>query len=297
MNTQQLECFICVADKLNFLKAAEELFLSTPTVTHHIKNLEEELGTKLFIRNSRVVKLTNMGRVFYGDAKEILNRVYLSKKKIVGIKSENISFLKLACSSYLELENLEGILKIMQKNLPNVYPKILVKNYSIIRTLFKGGNIDMAFVTKEMIKGIDCKFKLIKNINTYAIFSDDYEIDGVDIKNKDSISFDDLKSSCLITLNSKFIPFKQGNMLQENLTLHSEYGFNIVCESDIEAIQLTKAGYGIAILPETSIPNDIEGLSMKLISEQISSDYGIAYPKDTDNERVRYFVENIDSTL
>ena len=48
MNTQQLKCFVCVADKLNFTKAAEELFLSVPTVTHHIKNLEEELGTLLF---------------------------------------------------------------------------------------------------------------------------------------------------------------------------------------------------------------------------------------------------------
>ena len=44
MTTQQLECFIRVADKLNFTKAAQEMFLTTPTVTHHIKSLEEELG-------------------------------------------------------------------------------------------------------------------------------------------------------------------------------------------------------------------------------------------------------------
>ena len=53
MNTQQLECFIHVADKLNFTKAAEELYLSTPTVTHHIKSLEEELGAQLFYRTSK----------------------------------------------------------------------------------------------------------------------------------------------------------------------------------------------------------------------------------------------------
>ena len=65
MNSQQLQCFLCVADKLNFTKASEELYLSTPTVTHHIKNLEEELNTLLFIRTSRMVKLTEAGTMFY----------------------------------------------------------------------------------------------------------------------------------------------------------------------------------------------------------------------------------------
>lgn len=53
MTTQQLECFIRVADKLNFTKAAQEMFLTTPTVTHHIKSLEEELGATLFIRTPK----------------------------------------------------------------------------------------------------------------------------------------------------------------------------------------------------------------------------------------------------
>ena len=46
MNTQQLLCFVCVADRLNFTKAAEELFLSPPTVTHHIQTLEAEVKEK-----------------------------------------------------------------------------------------------------------------------------------------------------------------------------------------------------------------------------------------------------------
>lgn len=83
MNTQQLECFVRVADKLNFTKASEELYLSTPTVTHHIKSLEEELGAKLFYRTSKVVQLTEIGSLFYSDAKEILNKINLSQKKIL----------------------------------------------------------------------------------------------------------------------------------------------------------------------------------------------------------------------
>ena len=65
MNSQQLQCFIYVAERLNFTKAAEALYLSVPTVTHHIKSLEEELGIQLFYRSSRVVKLTENGEKFY----------------------------------------------------------------------------------------------------------------------------------------------------------------------------------------------------------------------------------------
>ena len=61
MNLQQLQCFIHVAERLNFSKAAESLYLSVPTVTHHIKSLEEEVKTQLFYRSSRVVKLTANG--------------------------------------------------------------------------------------------------------------------------------------------------------------------------------------------------------------------------------------------
>ena len=99
MNTQQLECFTCVADKLNFTKAAEELYLSTPTVTHHIKSLEEELGTKLFHRTSKMVQLTETGALFYSDAKDILNKIDLSQKKIVKASTRNLSFLRIGCSS------------------------------------------------------------------------------------------------------------------------------------------------------------------------------------------------------
>lgn len=95
MNTQQLLCFVCAADHLNFTKAAEELYLSAPTVTHHIKNLENELNTLLFIRTSKMVKLTEAGQQFYTDAKDILSRIDIAEKKIQKIAQKDISFFRL----------------------------------------------------------------------------------------------------------------------------------------------------------------------------------------------------------
>lgn len=122
MNTQQLQCFISVADKLNFTKAAEELYLSPPTVTHHIQTLEAELNTKLFIRTSKMVRLTEAGSFFYGDAKEILMKIDISKKRAEKAATRNISFLRIGCTSNAELQSLSTIYLIYKLNIPEFIP-------------------------------------------------------------------------------------------------------------------------------------------------------------------------------
>ena len=118
MNSQQLHCFLCVADKLNFTKAAEELFLSTPTVTHHIKALEEELHTQLFFRNSKVVQLTEAGTVFYNDAKEIIAKMDIAQKNLQTLAQTNITFLRIGCVTHTELDRMVSVLSGIQKQYP-----------------------------------------------------------------------------------------------------------------------------------------------------------------------------------
>lgn len=65
MELQKLKCFVAVADKLSFTQAAEELYFSVPTVTHHIKSLEEQMGVQLLFRDKHSVRLTPAGETFY----------------------------------------------------------------------------------------------------------------------------------------------------------------------------------------------------------------------------------------
>jgi DNA-binding transcriptional LysR family regulator len=72
MELWQLRTLVATAETLNFTKAAEALNLTQSAVSHQIKALEEELGTSLFIRASRGVKLTDAGRLAYEHAKRIV---------------------------------------------------------------------------------------------------------------------------------------------------------------------------------------------------------------------------------
>ena len=74
MYSRELITFIKVADKGSFLKAAEELYYTTPaTVMNRINKLEQTIGVKLFERTNQGVILTAAGRSLYDDAKKIID--------------------------------------------------------------------------------------------------------------------------------------------------------------------------------------------------------------------------------
>ncbi|WP_027963747.1 LysR family transcriptional regulator [Halalkalibacillus halophilus] len=73
MNTSWLRTFVVAAKYENYHKTSEILFLSQPTVSVHIKQLEKAVGVKLFSKSGRNVHLTPYGREFLNHAKSILN--------------------------------------------------------------------------------------------------------------------------------------------------------------------------------------------------------------------------------
>lgn len=93
MELRQLEYFAAVARLKNYTRAADEMYVSQPTISVSIQKLEEELGTKLIIRDNKKVILTHEGEIFLahtekllGDAKnlqELIKDMAMNKKRIL----------------------------------------------------------------------------------------------------------------------------------------------------------------------------------------------------------------------
>jgi DNA-binding transcriptional LysR family regulator len=72
---RHLQSFVAVAEELHFGRAAERLSMAQSPLSRHIRELERELGARLFERSTRSVVLTNAGEVLLNEAREILARV------------------------------------------------------------------------------------------------------------------------------------------------------------------------------------------------------------------------------
>ena len=77
MNSKQIDCILMLAQTLNFNRAAENLYITQPTLTYHIKTAEEEIGFPIFHRSGKGAALTPAGQQFclvLGNLRDELKR-------------------------------------------------------------------------------------------------------------------------------------------------------------------------------------------------------------------------------
>ncbi|AOM41857.1 LysR family transcriptional regulator [Xenorhabdus hominickii] len=99
---KQLQCFLAVAQELNFRRAAERLCMTQPPLTRHIKCLEEIIGCDLFARNTHEVHLTDTGLLLVEKATYLISELALFMREI---KSEK-AHLRIGLTRTLNFDNI-----------------------------------------------------------------------------------------------------------------------------------------------------------------------------------------------
>lgn len=109
MTLQQLKYAITIADSKSMNEAAKKLFISQPSLSSSIHDLEEEIGTELFIRNNRGVVPTPDGLEFIGYARQVVEQYrliedrYVDKKEIKKKFSVSTQHYTFAVKAFVEL--------------------------------------------------------------------------------------------------------------------------------------------------------------------------------------------------
>lgn len=96
MDFKQLQTFVTVVQLGSFTKAAEKLFISQPTISTHIYQLEEELHTKLLLRTTKSIEVTPKGKELYGYA---LNLLELKERMVQACSTESKRIIHLGAST------------------------------------------------------------------------------------------------------------------------------------------------------------------------------------------------------
>ncbi|GFN30070.1 LysR family transcriptional regulator [Paenibacillus xylaniclasticus] len=120
MNFDQLQTFIVVCNHGSYHKASGELFLSQPTITHRINQLEEELGAVLLIRSRKELKLTPEGKIFLKHAKTVLDSMANGIVELTSYKNKKINKLNIACTRTYSAYLVPRIMNIFLKHYSDV---------------------------------------------------------------------------------------------------------------------------------------------------------------------------------
>ena len=145
MNTTQLECFLAVGNYLNFSRAAEQLRITQPAVSHQISVLEDELGVKLFHRTSKSVRLTPEGYLFSQYAGEILKLTDLSKIRVKESREGSPTRLSVGCRNTTELRFICPALEELRRENDRLLPILRLIPFDSLENLLDEGDIQIMF--------------------------------------------------------------------------------------------------------------------------------------------------------
>ncbi|WP_367924485.1 LysR family transcriptional regulator [uncultured Ruthenibacterium sp.] len=143
MNTTQLECFLAVAEFLNFSKAAEAVRISQPAVSHQIAALEAELGVQLFVRTSRSVELTREGAQFVPSADRILQLAGAARARLHGTQDEKSLPMRIGCHNQFEMDFLPEPLRLLRAEYPLLSPEVRLLPFESLSNLLEDESIHM----------------------------------------------------------------------------------------------------------------------------------------------------------
>ena len=157
MEFKHLEVFVKLVENLSFSAAAEELNISQPTVSLHIKQLEEELDTPLFIRSTRELKITEEGTILYREAKDLLQQRSTLIDRFI---NPNRKILRLGSSTIPTGYILPFVLSRFRKTHPNILIQVEEQNsYETIKRI-SARKVDAGIVGMKT-DDENCEFKPI----------------------------------------------------------------------------------------------------------------------------------------
>jgi DNA-binding transcriptional LysR family regulator len=146
MTLRQIEVFQAIARERSFTRAAERIHLSQPTMSEHVRELEEELGTPLFDRRARSTTLTEAGRVFERYASRITSMVADARQAIVELAGLTRGALTVGASTTPGIYLLPQVLATFRGRYPGIEVRLETGNSKRIEERIRAHELDLGVV-------------------------------------------------------------------------------------------------------------------------------------------------------
>lgn len=245
MELRHLKYFVAVAEDLGFNRAANRLYISQPALSRSIKNLEDDLGTVLFLRQANGVKLTEAGHFFLEQAKDILQRSEAAVQTIQTRYSNldqplNIGYIPTILQSFLG----ETLHRFSQ-----AYPQVPIyfqemSPHEQVKAL-RSGAIDIAFMGNPPDE-LDAEFHVhcVKQVPIAAVLPDTHPL-----AHPPSIDLSALATEKFIGLSEETFPGRNDRIRDTCRCAGFTPNLHRFADSHASMIALVASGQGVAVMP------------------------------------------------
>ena len=285
MNTTQLTCFLAVSDFLNFSKAAERLQMTQPAVSHQIRTLEDELKVKLFYRTSKQVRLTDAGRIFLSDARQMVDIAHRARRRFEAADRVEPELLSLGCDNFAGMYLFQDTLQQLHRERPALRPRLEVIPFQYIYRLLVDDVLDAVIGFQEpSTERTNFLYQELIRSPIVCICPEEHPL-----AEREQVTMTELQSEPLVL----FLPPRtapsmlriQGQLMGDRPP--SAFCF---CES-VEAITiLVGAGFGVSVLPEILVPETDTLKKIPMAHPEMVS-IGIHYKSLQGRPALRAFVQ------
>lgn len=285
----RLKVFNTVAKRLNFTKAANELHITQPAVTKHIKEIELNLNIKLFERNGTKIKLTKAGEILLKYTEEIFS-VYQNMEFEIGqLQEKQKGTLRLGASTTIAQYVLPPILAEFRKRFPEIQLSLVIQNSEKIEELLSNHKIDVGLIEAKIKNRTFHYFPFIKD-EIVLVSRQNHPISS-----KISIKIDDLKDLSLVfrepgsgTLETIDLALKAKNIRLNELNTEIQLGST----ESIKSYLLHSDA--LAFLSIQSIIQELKNNTLTVIDVRnllIERDFSFIIPEGEQSKLVNLFID------
>lgn len=251
---QQMEILIALVETGSFTKAAGRFFLSQPSLTKQIQNLEGAVGTRLVNRGSAGISLTPEGQILCDYAKRILRLREDAKDRIERIKEQESGHIYISASTIPATYILPRLLSLLKKTYPDMQVHIQTHDSEETLQIVLNDQAELGFIGKEPANRKLVVNRLWQDRLVLAVPVDH------PLAKRGSVTVEELA-------RAPFIVRERGSatrdIVEECLQRHFDINFsrfNVVCEmGSSEAVkEAILAGLGVSILSVFAIERELK---------------------------------------
>ncbi|BDH62755.1 HTH-type transcriptional regulator GltC [Lysinibacillus sp. PLM2] len=277
MELRQLRYFVEVAEREHISEAAEHLHVAQSAVSRQIANLEDELGTPLFERVGRNVKLTPIGKIFLEHSVSALKAIDFAVKQVEEYLDPAKGTIRIGFPTSLASYVLPTVISAFKREYPDVSFHLRQGSYRYLIDAVKNRELNLAFLGPVPQKDEVLDTMILFSENIHALLPANHPL-----AKRDKLNLSDLKNEPFVLFPEEYIL----NKVAVDACRAAGFVPKVTSEGeDLDALKgLVAAGIGITLLPDSSLNDSTPRYTARVPIENpnITRTVGIIYPNNRD---------------